>query len=98
MEKVWNKQERLALWKAVGNDPARYDTEGKDRRAKKRERRTERRALEGKAALSDWEDSKRAIDEAGEEAEIESAAAALGQTEISPKQAWVEELVDRTQE
>jgi len=98
MENVWNKQERAALWKAVGNDPARFDKEGEGRRARKRERRAKSRAIEGKTALGDWGGSKRAIEEAGDNAEIEGAAAALGRTEISPKQAWEEELVDRTKE
>ena len=80
MENVWNKQERAALWKAVGNDPARFDKEGEGRRARKRERRAKSRAIEGKTALGDWEGSKRAIEEAGDNAEIEGAAAALGLT------------------
>jgi hypothetical protein len=75
MEKVWNKQERAVLWVTVGNDPAKYDKEGKERRAKEQEKRAERRALEGKTALGGWEESKRAIEEAGEEAEIERTAA-----------------------
>ena len=98
MEKVWSKQERAALWVAVGNDPAMFDTEGKQRRAKKQEKRAERRALEGKTALGGWEEAQKAIEEAGEDAELERTATALGQTEIGPKQAWEEDFVDRTKE
>ena len=84
------------MWKAVGNDPAKFDIEGKARRAKKQQSRAERRAREDKTALDGWEDSKKAIEEAEEEIEVGNTAAALGQTEIGPKQAWREEIVDRT--
>jgi hypothetical protein len=98
MENVWNRHERALLWEAVGNDPALFETEGKKRRAKKKEKRAERRALEAKTALGGWEDSKKAIEEAEEQIEVESMATALDQTEIGPKQAWREDVVDRTRE
>lgn len=96
MQKVWNDEERAILWEAVGNDPATYDAVGKARRAKKQQKRAERRALKGKTGLGGWEDSKKAIEEADEQIEVEGMAAALGQTEISSNQAWLEEIVDRT--
>lgn len=108
MEKVWNKRERAALWEAVGNDPAKFDADGKDRRARKLQRRAERRALgretaledetalQGRAALGNLEDLKKAIEEAEEEIELQSTAAALSKTQIVPKQAWSEDVADRT--
>jgi len=91
MEKVWNREERAILWEAVGNNP-------KERYAKKQRRRAANRALEGKTALGGWEDSKKAIEEAEEQIEVEGMAAMLDQTGISPKQPWTEEVVDRTKE
>jgi len=102
VEKVWNKHERAILWEDVGNDPDKFDADGKDRRARKHQRRVERRALKEKAALEgertlgDWEDSRKAIVEAEEEIEVESTVEALSQTEIGPKQVWSGEVADRT--
>jgi hypothetical protein len=98
MEKVWNREERAILWEAVGNNPALFDTAGKERYAEKQRRRAANRALEGKTALGGWEDSKKAIEEAEEQIEVEGMAAMLDQTGISPKQPWTEEVVDRTKE
>ena len=49
-----------------------------------------------KSALGEWSATKKAVGEVEEEIAVEKTIKAFGQTEISKRQPWEDELVDRT--